>query len=96
MTDGVTQQALKNSAFAKTLVTCTADAKALEDGGKVEVSVAASVGNFQGQLQSRSYDVRVHTPHWPFQVQLTRAGGDTTVLPEMNSLSELDYSPART
>jgi len=80
------------TSFAKTIISCAAGAEALEVGGQVKVSVAASVGSFQGQLQARSYDLRIHYPNLPFQVQMTDASGDVTMVPEMSSLSELDYA----
>lgn len=56
------------------------------------VSVAASIGTFDGHLSARSYDIRVHSPHSPFAVGLTNAAGEMSTLPEMNSLAQLDYA----
>jgi len=94
--DGITRQALEGSAYAKTNITCSAKADALAKGGEVKVVVGASAGKFDGQLSSRSYDIRVHAPHAPFEVLLESNAADVnagvTTLSQMNSLSELDYA----
>merc|ERR1712137_325384 len=82
---------MNGSAFARTNIKCTAGANALQKGGKVDISVAAATGTFDGQLASRAYDLRIHAPHSPFEVELVVAG-TLSLLPEMNSLAELDYA----
>jgi len=69
---------------------------ALAKGGRVKVVVGASIGKFKGQLAARAYDIRVHAPHAPFEVMLesntANANAGVIMLPQMNSLSELDYA----
>jgi len=89
--DGKTREALEGSAFAKTNITSEAHVNALQKGGRVKIDVSASVGTYKGQLPARSYDFRVHGPHAPFEVLLTK-NGSVTSLPMKNSLSELDYA----
>jgi len=94
--DGITRQALEGSAYAKTNIACSAKADALAKGGEVKVVVGASAGNFDGQLSSRTYDIRVHAPHAPFDVVFESNAADVnagaTSLSQMNSLAELDYA----
>lgn len=85
-----TRAALEGSAFAKTDITCTAGPDALTKGGRMNVTVGASVGDFSGKLAQRAYDIRVHTHKPPSIVILHGAKGDVN-LAEQQSLASLDY-----
>lgn len=89
--DGKTRAALEGSAFAKTDISCTAGPNALTKGGRVNVTIGASLGDFSGKLAQRAYDVRVHTQKPPSIVMLHSAADDVT-LPEQQSLAALDYA----
>jgi len=91
--DGKTREALEGSAFAKTNITSVAHANALQKGGLVTVYVSASIGTYKGQLHARSYDIRVHGPHAPFEV-LLKSNSSVLTLPQKNSLAELGFAPS--
>lgn len=88
--DGKTRAALEGSAFATTDISCSAQPNTLRKGGRVNVTVGASVGSFAGQLEERVYDVRVHMGRTPSEVLLH--GAVETSLPEQQSLAALDYA----
>merc|ERR1712054_701980 len=88
--DGKTRAALEGSAFAKTDITCTAGPDALTKGGRVNVTIGASKGDFSGKLAQRSYDIRVHTQKPPSIVVLHGGKADVN-LAEQQSLAALDY-----
>merc|ERR1719329_812599 len=90
--DGRTRAALEESAFARTDIACMAGEEALQKGGPVRLSVAASVGSFKGQASSRAYDIWIHTQKKPREVRLTQGQVATAAMDEKNSLSELDYA----
>jgi len=85
-----TRAALEGSAFAKTDITCTAGPDALTKGGRMNVTIGASVGDFSGKLAQRAYDIRVHTLKPPSIVTLHSSKGDVN-LAEQQSLATLDY-----
>jgi len=85
-----TRAALEGSAFAKTDITCTAGSDALTKGGRMNVTIGASVGDFSGKLAQRAYDIRVHTLKPPSIVTLHSSKGDVN-LAEQQSLATLDY-----
>jgi len=68
--DGRTRAALPDHAFAMTRIQCSAGRKALLNGGHVLLTVGVSIGQFDGMLPFRSYDVGVDAPALPSSVAL--------------------------
>jgi hypothetical protein len=98
--DGVTRSALPpTSAFAATTISVSAPAAFLnasspDSAGNVTIAVAAAVGEFDGQLQTRGWRMHVRCPNPPLLVLLEIGGGSSSVLPQMQSESQLDWSTA--
>ena len=93
--DGVTRAALPpTNAFARTAITVSAPStylNASSTSGNVTIAVAGAQGTFDGQLASRGWflDIRSRSP--PLDVVLD-VGGAVSLLPEMQSEAELEYS----
>lgn len=95
--DGITRDALPpTSAFAKTRISVDAPATYLNgsSAANVTIAVAGAVGTYKGQLAARGWWLNVRTRHAPLDVVLAVGGGAPAVLPEMQSETELEYSPA--
>jgi len=89
--DGVTREALEQHAFAVTNLTCTAPLDAMRKGGHVLLSVTASTGSYRGKPLARAYLVQLHLAVPP-KVVLLKIGGGERDLPELRSLSALDFA----
>lgn len=92
--DGVTRDALEAGAFSSTPISVHAPSNYLNasTAGNVTIVVGATAGTFDGQLTSRGWRANVRSRSAPLEVVLAVDGSAPTVLPEMQSESELEYS----
>lgn len=83
--------------FAKTKISCFAGSSALRTGGRVQIAIGPSEGDFDGKLAERGYDIRVHAPKEPKAVHISGTAGpgySTYPLSKTGSWAELDHKPS--